>query len=74
MTKLSETQLSILRRGANGVCIKYEWRWLLDGRPVTRQVNGLIKRGLMDATYFRDGAAVNPTEAGRRVLAEVGEE
>jgi len=56
--------------GATGVCIHYEWTWLLDSKPVTRQVNGLLKRGLVVASYYSGGtAAINLSEAGRALLA-----
>ena len=67
---INTVQRDVLERGATGVCIRYEWTWLLGGKPVTRQVNDLLKRGLVVASCYRGGiAAISPSEAGRAILA-----
>jgi len=49
-----------------GVCIRYEWTYLVNGEPVTRAVKTLERRGHVRIMYFSGGkAAVNLTEAGR---------
>lgn len=67
--KLTDTHRAIIERNATGRCIHYTWQWSLDGRPVTKQVNTLIARGLIEATYFRNGATTNATDAGRYMIS-----
>jgi hypothetical protein len=73
--KLTDKQRKVLEQGATGVSIRFVWRWTI-GREnmelATREVNGLIKRGLMKAAYYSGGqASASPTEEGRRLLQEV---
>lgn len=42
-----------------GVCIRYVWQWTVNGEPVTRAVNTLIRRGKAKATYYRNSASLN---------------
>lgn len=55
--KLTDIHREILEEGAQGVCINYEWRWIKNGRNVTRQVKAMIKHGLLEATYYMGGKA-----------------
>ena len=70
--KLTETHLEILDRGATGQQINWEARWVCNGRPVTRQVKALKRNGLVETTWYRNGGATSPTEAGREALAKSG--
>jgi hypothetical protein len=67
--RFTDTHKSIIERGATGHCVRWVWHWVLDGQPVTRQVNFLIKRGLIEATYFRSSASTSATESGREAIA-----
>lgn len=58
MLKLTERHKEILEHGAEGACISWQWRWLLNGQPVTRQVNSLIKHGYLSPLYFSGGRAI----------------
>lgn len=50
----------------SGVCIRGVWTYLLDGQPVTRAVNTLKRRGVVNGHYMSGGrAAINLTAAGR---------
>ena len=63
--KLSEIDHAILGGRAHGVCIKGEWKWLIDSYPVTRRVNQFVKRGLLHLSYYSGGVAgAWPTEEG----------
>ncbi len=42
---------------AEGICINWQWKWILDGQSVTRQVNQAIKQGKLKAMYFARGKA-----------------
>ncbi len=68
--RLTVKQREILERErVDGVCIRYVWVWLVNGVPVTRQVNALMKRGWMHASYYRGGqATASVTDAGRIAL------
>jgi hypothetical protein len=68
--RLTAGQREVLsRERVDGVCIRYVWVWLVNEVPVTRQVNALTKRGLMDASYYRGGqATASVTDAGRIAL------
>jgi hypothetical protein len=49
-----------------GVCIRGVWTFLVQGEPVTRAVNTLKRRGLIDISYYMGGkAGVNLTDKGR---------
>ena len=61
--------LAKMQDGAHpeGVCIRGEWTYLLDGEPVTRAVKTLKRQGFVDGIYFSGGrAAINLTDAGRQ--------
>ena len=50
----------------SGVCVRGDWTYLVDGEPVTRAVNTLKRRGLVDGHYMSGGrAAINLTDKGR---------
>lgn len=50
-----------------GICIRWEWKYLLDGEPVTRAVKTLKRRGLVSFLTFSGGKqAVNLTDEGRK--------
>ena len=42
-----------------GHCVKYVWRWVIDGLPCTRAVKTLESRGLITCQYYSDGASAN---------------
>jgi hypothetical protein len=70
--KLSDKQRKVLEQGAAGISIRFVWRWTI-GREgmelATREVNTLIKRGLMKAAYYSGGqASASATDEGRKVL------
>jgi hypothetical protein len=49
-----------------GICIRGVWTYLIRGEPVTRAVNTLLRRKLVDGLYFSGGkAAINLSDAGR---------
>ena len=70
--RLTAGQREVLsREQVKGVCIRYLWCWIADGVPVTREVKALMKRGLMRASYYRDGQAnASITDAGRAMLED----
>lgn len=73
--KLTQTYIEILKHGAHGQSIRFVWRWVLrkgDSQSVTRQVNALLKAGLVKAAYYSgcEGSA-NVTEEGRTELAKI---
>jgi hypothetical protein len=50
----------------SGICIRGQWIYLVGGEPVTRAVNTLKRRGLVEGHYMSGGrAAINLTDAGR---------
>jgi hypothetical protein len=56
-----------------GICSRYVWKFDIahTGELVTRHVNALMKKELVEASYFNGGrAAVNITEYGRNYLKE----
>lgn len=60
----------IYENGCDGVCLRGVWTWKIGHDIVTRQVNVLLKKKLVDGLYFRGGrAAINLTEEGRAALA-----
>jgi hypothetical protein len=67
---VTKSQLAVLRRGwVDGVCIKYEWTWLVDGHPVTRQVNSLLRKGMMELVAYPHGrGTVYITAFGRATM------
>lgn len=66
MQKVTETHRRIIAGEAEGICINGNWRWLLDGKPVTQTAKNLIKDGLVEPSYYRGGkAGLWPTDAGR---------
>lgn len=68
---LTEKQREVLERGAEGHCYRGVWRWNRGHEPVTREVNALMKRGLLDGIYFSGGkAAANATDAGRALIGK----
>jgi hypothetical protein len=70
--RLTVGQREVLsREQIMGVCIRYQWSWIADGVPVTREVKALMKRGLMDASYYSGGrAAAHITAAGKAMLGD----
>ncbi len=69
--KLTEKQREVLERGAGGDCYRGVWRWKMGHEPVTREVNALMKKGLMDGIYFSGGSAgANATDAGRKLIGK----
>ena len=73
--KLSDKQREILEQGATGTCTRFVWRWTLGrdrfAQSVTREVNTLLKKGLMKAAYYSGGqASASPTEEGRAALKQ----
>jgi len=65
-----ETLAKIAESGCSGICIRYTWAFQIDGDFVTRQVNQLRKKGMVDMLAFRGGrAAINVTDKGRAALA-----
>jgi hypothetical protein len=57
MTK-QQLKQELKERGAiDGVCIRLMWKWLLDGEPVTRAANALLKSGEATASYYSGGRA-----------------
>lgn len=68
MLKLTDRQKMVLQKRADGFCYRGNWKWTCNGEPVTREVNTLNKRGLIELTFFPDRGATNPTESGRAML------
>lgn len=69
--KLTEKKINVLDRGAEGFCYYGSWKWILGGKPVTREVNQLVKAGLMDCIYFSGGkAAANANDSGRQLIGK----
>ena len=70
--KLTPKQTELLnRRGVNGTCIRGVWHWTADGEPCGRTLRPLLDKGLMSASYYRDGqASAWITEAGKSALAD----
>lgn len=71
---LSKIQRAILVKiaddGCEGVCIRYVWTFKSGNEYITRQVNQLLKKGMVDMLAFRGGhAAINLTDKGRAALA-----
>lgn len=68
---LTEKQIEVIDRGAEGFCYRGLWKWTMCGDPVTREVNTLKKRGLIDCIYFSGGkAAANATDEGRLAIGK----
>jgi hypothetical protein len=68
-TKMTSLEITVLRDGATGVCIRGVWHWTHRGEPCGRVVKRFVKRGLMSDTYYRDGlAGAWKTDAGRKLL------
>lgn len=69
---LTVKQREILERGGiSGVCSRYVWKWMQDGRPITAQVNALIAKGYLIANYYPGNiAGIGLTDTGRAVLAK----
>ena len=67
--KLTAIHFEILKHGAHGQSIRFVWRWTLrkgDTQSVTRQVNALLKAGLLKAAYYTGcEASANATDEGR---------
>jgi hypothetical protein len=70
--KLTDKQRVVMTKDhIEGVCIRYRWTWLIDGEPVTRQVQTLLERGLMRAAYYSGGkASASVTDLGRVALGD----
>lgn len=68
MSKITPQQRAIIEHGATGQCVRWVWQWVQNGQPVTRTVNGLLKRGLIEATYYRASASTTATEAGNKAI------
>ncbi len=68
---LDEIEIDILRNGAKGIVeVRSGWIFLLihKARLVTGKVRRLEKRGLVEITYYSNGASVWATDAGREYL------
>jgi len=66
---LSDRHRELLTRSVAGICIRGVWTWALNGEPVSGLVNGMLRRGELDADYYAGGhAATRVTDAGRRRL------
>ena len=70
--RLTAGQREVLsRERVDGICIRYVWLWFVSNESVSRQVNALMKRGLMKATYYSGGrATASITDAGRAMLED----
>ena len=72
MKKLTERHCQILTRGAEAMAYRGTYKWLSADLPATREVNALLRRGLMSMSEYSTGrAAANATEAGRKALADM---
>jgi hypothetical protein len=68
--KITATHKEILEDGAKGFCYRGIWKWISGGKPVTREVNTLLRAKLLSASYYCGGEAnAYITELGKRVLA-----
>jgi len=71
MKPLNQDAIEVLKGRAEGVCIKGEWKWLIESRHVGRYVKLLERRGLIKCSYYAGGSAgAWPTDAGREALKE----
>lgn len=73
---VTPTEAVVLRlaaeSGISGVQIRYVWTWRVGSQIVTRQVNRLRRKGLLDIIAFRGGnGAANLTDAGRAYLSSL---
>jgi hypothetical protein len=73
LLKLPEEQLRIIARGgATGVCLDGRWIYYYCGQTITRHVNMLVKRRVLDITYFVGGkSGANLTDFGRVVQEQI---
>ena len=69
--KMTENRRAVLEGRARGTAYNCMWLWTIPpGEAVTRDVNLLKKRGLVDCQYYSGGkAGCNATEAGLAFLA-----
>ncbi len=53
---MNKLELEELQK-AEGICINWQWKWILDGKSVTREVNKAIKQGKLKGMFFARGKA-----------------
>jgi DNA-binding MarR family transcriptional regulator len=76
--KLTPAQTTVLRMigdrgGVKGVQIRYVWVWLIGSQTVTRHINGLRRKGMVDIMAFPGGnGSASLTDDGRAFLSKIG--
>lgn len=71
--KITETHLDILECGASSTPVRWEHKWIINGEPVTRQVNALKRHGLLECVTYAGGTAyTHKTDKGQDILSAHG--